>query len=113
MAQFNILCDHCLHDSGLYIHKILTKREMVNCQKINFWLFLTINSVITAVRELNGASQISLVTHDAKGEMREIEMRYRQVSRECLVVYLYNILLAQRSCVSKNNSPTKQLPECT
>ena len=26
----------------------------------------------TAVRELNGTSQISLVTHDAKGEMREI-----------------------------------------
>ena len=35
-------------------------------------LFLTINSVTTGVRELNGTSQISLVTHDAKGEMREI-----------------------------------------
>ena len=33
---------------------------------------LTINSVTTGVRELNGTSQISLVTHDAKGEMREI-----------------------------------------
>ena len=52
--------------------KILTKREMVNCQKFNFLLFLTINSVTTGVRELNGTSQISLVTHDAKGEMREI-----------------------------------------
>ena len=67
-----ILCDHCLHDSGLYIQKILTKREMINCQKFNFLLFLTINSVTTAVRELNETSQISLVTHDAKGEMREI-----------------------------------------
>ena len=68
----NILCNHCLHDSGLYIQKILTKREMINCQKVNFLLFLTINSVTTAVRELNGTSQISLITHDAKGEMREI-----------------------------------------
>ena len=68
----NILCDHCLHDSGLYIQKILTKRDMINCQKFNFLLFLPINSVTTAVRELNGTNQISLVTHDAKGEMREI-----------------------------------------
>ena len=68
----NILCDYCLHDSGFYIQKILTKREMINCQKNNFLLFLTINSVTTGVRELNGTSQISLVTHDAKGEMREI-----------------------------------------
>ena len=44
---------------------------MINCQKINFLLFLTINSVTSAVQELNGTSQISLVTHDAKGEMRE------------------------------------------
>ena len=68
----NILCDHYLHDSGLYIQKILTKREMINCQKFNFLLFLTINSVTTAVRELDGTSQISLVTNDAKGEIREI-----------------------------------------
>ena len=68
----NIFCAHCLHDSGLYIQKILTKREMINCKKFNFLLFLTINSVTTAVRELNGTSQISLITHDAKGEMREI-----------------------------------------
>ena len=68
----NILCDHCLHDSGLYIQKILTKREMVNCQKFDFLLFLTINSVTTGARELNGTSQISLVTHNAKGEMPEI-----------------------------------------
>ena len=53
----------------LYIQKILTKRDMINCQKNNFLLFLTKNSVITAVRELNWTSQISLVTHDAKGEM--------------------------------------------
>ena len=45
---------------------------MINCQKFNILLFLTINSVATAVRELSGTSQISLVTHDAKGEMREI-----------------------------------------
>ena len=54
------------------MQNILTKREMINCQKNNFLLFLTINSAITAVRELNETSQISLVTHDAKGEMREI-----------------------------------------
>ena len=65
----NILCDHCLHDSGLYIQEILTKREMVDCQKL---LFLTINSVTTGARELNETSQISLATHNAKGEMREI-----------------------------------------
>ena len=35
-------------------------------------VFLTINSVNTGVRELNGTSQMSLVTHNAKGEMREI-----------------------------------------
>ena len=35
----NILCDHCLHDLGLYIQKILTKKEMINCQKFNFLLF--------------------------------------------------------------------------
>ena len=45
---------------------------MINCQKFNFLAFLTINSVTTGVRELNGTSQISLVTHNAKGEMREI-----------------------------------------
>ena len=45
---------------------------MINCEKNLLLLFLTINSVTTAVRELNGTSQISLVTHDAKGEMREI-----------------------------------------
>ena len=50
-----------------YIQKILTKREMINCQKFNLLLFLTINSVTTGVRELNGTCQISLVTHDAKG----------------------------------------------
>ena len=45
-----ILCD----DSGLYIQKILTKKEIIICQKFNFLLFLTINSVTTGVRELNG-----------------------------------------------------------
>ena len=68
----NILCDYCLHDSGLYIQKKMTKREMINCKKFNLLLFLTLNSVTTGVRELNGTSQISLVTHDAKGEMLEI-----------------------------------------
>ena len=45
---------------------------MINCQKLNIFAILPINSVITGVRELNVTSQISLVTHDAKGEMREI-----------------------------------------
>ena len=58
--------------AGLNIQKILTKREMLDCQKYNFWLFLTMNSVTPGVQELNGTSQISLVTHDAKGEMRDI-----------------------------------------
>ena len=44
---------------------------MITCQKFNFLAILTINSVTTGMRELND-SQISLVTHDAKGEMREI-----------------------------------------
>ena len=42
---------------------------MMNYQKFNFLLFLTINSVTTGVRELNGTSQISLVTHDAKSDI--------------------------------------------
>ena len=62
----------CMTQPGLYIQEISTKRELINCQKFNFLLFLTINSVTIGVRELNGTSQISLVTHDAKGEMREI-----------------------------------------
>ena len=32
----------------------------------------------------NGINQASLDTHNSKREMRESEMRYRQVSRECL-----------------------------
>ena len=46
---------------------------MVNCQKCDFLLFLTINSVTTGERELNGTSQISLATHNAKGEMRDLD----------------------------------------
>ena len=68
----NILCDHRLHDSGLYIQEILTKREMINCQKFNFLLFLTMTSLTTGVRELNRTIPMSLVSHNAKGEMREI-----------------------------------------
>ena len=51
---------------------LLTKKEMINFKKIIFLLFLTINSVTTGVRELNGTSQMSLVTYNAKDEMREI-----------------------------------------
>ena len=59
---------------------------MINCQKFNFLLILTINlpwrndhnlivsvsrerkkSVTTGVRELDGTSQMSLVTHNCKG----------------------------------------------
>ena len=50
----------------------IDKREMINCQKFNFLLFLTINSVTIGARESKGTSEISLVTHNAKGEMREI-----------------------------------------
>ena len=48
------------------------KRETVNCQKFDFLLFLTINSDTTGARELNRTSLLSLATHNAKGEMREI-----------------------------------------
>ena len=72
---------------------------MINCQKFNFLLFLTINSVTTAVRELNQTSQISLVTHDAKGEMREIKMRYRQVSRECDFMFQRTLMEQASLCI--------------
>ena len=68
---------------------------MSNCQKFNFLPFLTLNSVTTRVRDLNGTNQISLVTHDAKGEMREIEMRYRQVSRECWPILMLRVRQVQ------------------
>ena len=55
-----------------YTQKILTKREMVNCKKFDFLLFLTINFVTTGARDLDGTSLMSLATHNAKGEMREI-----------------------------------------
>ena len=74
--------DHCLHDSGLNTQKTLAKREMINGQKFDLLLFLTINSVTTGARELNGTRQISLATHNAKDEMQEIYMGYRQVSQE-------------------------------
>ena len=32
-------CNHCLHDSGLYIQKILTKWEIVNFKKMTFCNF--------------------------------------------------------------------------
>ena len=40
---------HCLHDPGLYIQKILTKREMINCQNLNFLPFLTRAATFTSV----------------------------------------------------------------
>ena len=49
--------------AGLYIQKILTKREMINCQKFNLLLFF--NTKFCHYRS-------ALVTHDAKGEIREI-----------------------------------------
>ena len=36
---------------------------MINCHKIDFLLFLTINSVTTEARELNETSQMSIATH--------------------------------------------------
>ena len=48
---------------------------MVNFQKFDFLQFLTIPSVTTGARELD-------IAVDSKGEMREIQMMYRQVSRE-------------------------------
>ena len=55
---------------------------MINCQKFNFLLFLTINSVTTGVREFNVTSQISLVTHDAKGEIEVSSGLARMVRME-------------------------------
>ena len=52
--------------------EILTNREMVNFQKIDFLRFLTTNSVTTGVRELNETSVVSLATHNSKRDMREI-----------------------------------------
>ena len=87
-----------MHDSGLYIQNILTKREMINCQKFNFLLFLTINSVTTAVRELNGTSQISLVTHDAKGEnardLDEVSSGLARMLQHCFL-YSYGLLVKE------------------
>ena len=68
MLELNILCDHCLHDLGLYTRKILTNREMVNFQKMYFLRFLTINCV-TIKQELNETSQISQPNHNSKGKM--------------------------------------------
>ena len=62
-----------MEDSGLYIQKILTKREMINFQKLDFLRFLTTISVTTGARELNGTSVISLVTHNSKREMRDLD----------------------------------------
>ena len=39
---------------------------MINCQKFNFLLILTISSVAVGARELNGTSQISLATRNAR-----------------------------------------------
>ena len=50
----------------------MTKRKMVNCQKFDILLFLTINYVNTGAQELNGTSLMSLATHNATSEMREI-----------------------------------------
>ena len=38
----NRLCDHCLHDLHIYIRKMLTKIEMVNFQKWDFFRFFFI-----------------------------------------------------------------------
>ena len=61
---------------------------MVNYQKFDFLLFLTIKSVTTGAQELNGTSQISLATKNAKGKMQEISKRSRQVSRECTETHI-------------------------
>ena len=50
-----MLCDHCLHDLHLYIWKMLTNREMVNSQKLDFFIFLytfTINCVTNGARKM-------------------------------------------------------------
>ena len=45
---------------------------MIKSQNFKFLLFITINSVTTKAQELNLTTQISLATHNAKGEIREI-----------------------------------------
>ena len=92
---------------GLYIQKILTKREMINCQKFNFLLFLTINSVTTAVRELNETSQISLVTHDAKGEIRLVP----HVDKAPLPLRIWRLVTSNFLQVENPTHPTALAPE--
>ena len=36
------LCDHCLQDYHLYIRKMLTNREMIDFQKLDFFRFFFI-----------------------------------------------------------------------
>ena len=46
---------------------------MVNFQKIDFLRFLTINSVTTDPRKLNGTSLVTLATHIQSAKARDID----------------------------------------
>ena len=75
--------------------KILTKREMINCQKFNFLLFSTINSATTGVRELNRTNQMMLVTHKLKRrnarDLDEVSSGLVRMSRALVHQHLYRL----------------------
>ena len=72
---------------------------MINCQKFNLLLFLTLNSVTTGVRELNGACQISLVTHDAKANARDVDEVSSGLAR-MVINYLIDLSSVKCQCGS-------------
>ena len=80
---------------------------MLNCQKFNFFAILTINSVTPGVRELNGTSQISLVTHDAKGEIRLVP----HVDKAPLPLRILRLVTSNFLPVENPTHPTAHAPE--
>ena len=71
LKKIYILCNHCLHDLGLYIWEILTNTEIVIFQKLDFLRIFFINWVTTEARELRRISQIGLDPIIQNIEMRE------------------------------------------
>ena len=64
-----------LPEFGFFFTIILKNRNFISKirrSKVTDYAALTINSATKVARELNGTSLMSLATHNAKGEMREI-----------------------------------------
>ena len=87
-----------MEDPGLYIQKILNKREMVNFQKLDFLRFLTTNSLTAGARELNGISVISLATNNSKREVRDLDEVSSSLAR--MVRSLHSYVVRVVSCVA-------------